>query len=165
MSRRLYGLLSDVDTAHSVVEALRQAGLEDEAIHVVARPGQALGDLPEAGLLETSDLIPAAGRGAAAGALTGAIAGLGALIFPPAGLIIGGGVVAASTVAGAGFGAWMSSMIGISRDSEHVATFESALDNGQILLMVDVATDRFDDMADRIRRQYPSIELHDIAID
>lgn len=155
MSHRLYGLLPDVDTAHRAVATLREAGLDEAALHVVARPGQAMGDPPEAGLLETSDLASSAGRGAAAGAATGVLAGLAALVFPPAGLVIGGGMVAATTAAGAGFGPWASSMIGISRDSDQMTAFESALDAGQILLMADGPTARTDELSRLIEAQHP----------
>ncbi|MGH8806214.1 MAG: DUF1269 domain-containing protein, partial [Polaromonas sp.] len=48
------------------------------------------------------------------------------------------GVVAVLGVLGALFGAWSSSMIGISVPSHRLKRFEAAIEQGQILLMVDV---------------------------
>ena len=111
--RRLYFLLPDVPTARKVVDELLLAHIEWKHIHLLAREGTPLEALPEATLSQKSDVVPALQRGIGAGAATGLLAGLVAMAFPPAGLTIAGGVVAATTLAGAGFGALMSTMVGV----------------------------------------------------
>ena len=136
MSVRVYVLLDDGAIAERVVEALRAQGVADEALHAVARHDPEH-ELPEAGLWEATDIGPAAGRGAVAGGVAGAVAGLAALAFPPLGIVIGGGAVAASGLAGAGLGAWVASMIGVSESSAEVEGYDAAIRNGAVLLMID----------------------------
>lgn len=59
--------------------------------------------MTEAALAQRSDLIPALARGVAAGDVTGVLAGLVAMAFPPTGLTIAGGLVVLMTLASAGF--------------------------------------------------------------
>ena len=77
--RRLYFLLPDLDVTHKVVDELLLARIEERHIHVIAKEGVALEDLPEASLLQKSDFVPAVERGLALGGATGALAGLAAL--------------------------------------------------------------------------------------
>jgi hypothetical protein len=70
---------------------------------------------------DISDLVPALQRGTAAGGAAGLLAGVAAVTFPPAGLTLGGGALLGLTAFGAGFGAWMSSMVGIGLPSRSAA--------------------------------------------
>ena len=159
MSRRLYFLVPDIDTAHTVVDQLKQNEVAEDDMSVVARDSVQTSDLPQADVTETSDLVGSAERGAAAGGVTGVVAGLAAVAFPPAGLAIGGGLVAATGLAGAGFGAWASSMIGIRHDNSQIETYEKALENGQVLFMVDVAAERVNEIERIIQQAAPSAKI------
>ena len=159
MSRRLYFLVPNIDTAHAVVDKLKQNDVSEDDMSVVARDSVQTSDLPQADVSETSDLVGSAERGAAAGGVTGVVAGLAAMAFPPAGLAIGGGLVAATGVVGAGFGAWASSMIGIRHDNEQIEAYEKALDDGQVLIMVDVAAERVDEIERIIQQAAPSAKI------
>ncbi|GAB3670763.1 DUF1269 domain-containing protein [Salinisphaera aquimarina] len=159
MQRRLYFLLPDIETTHKVVEKLLLARISEDQMYVVARHSADTSGLPEAGITETSHLAGAAERGAAAGAVTGVVAGLTALVFPPAGIAIGGGVVAATGLAGAGFGAWMSSMIGIRHDNPQLESYQEAIDNGQVLMMVDLPADRVEEIENTVRDNYPGADI------
>lgn len=108
--RRVYFLLPDVKSAKAIVDELLLKRVEWRHIHVLASPTIPLEDLPEAHLAQSSDLLPALARGTAAGGVTGMLAGLAAMAFPPAGLTIAGGAVVAMALAGAGVGAWTSTM-------------------------------------------------------
>jgi hypothetical protein len=110
--RRIYFLVPSVTSAKAIVDALLLARVEERHIHIVAREGTELEDLPEAGVAQRSDLIPAIEKGVAAGGISGLLAGALAVTFPPAGLVLGGGAVLGLTLFGAGFGAWMSGMVG-----------------------------------------------------
>ncbi|MES1941292.1 hypothetical protein T5B8_13690 [Salinisphaera sp. T5B8] len=159
MSRRLYFLVPNIDTAHAVVDKLKQNDVSEDDMSVVARDSVQTSGLPQADVSQTSDLVGSAERGAAAGGVTGVVAGLAAMAFPPAGLAIGGGLVAATGVVGAGFGAWASSMIGIRHDNEQIETYEKALDDGQVLIMVDVAAERVDEIERVIQQAAPSAKI------
>lgn len=157
--KRLYFLLPDLDSARSVVEDLLLKRVEERNIHLVARSDMPLEDLPEASLLQKTDLIPSIERGVAIGGATGAIAGLIAVAIPPAGLILGGGAVLALAVTGAGFGAWASSMFGISIPNTQIKHFEDAIERGEILMMIDVPKQRQDEFSDMIRRHHPEAQI------
>lgn len=157
--KRLYFLLPDVETTRRVVHDLLLNHVEERYIHLVAREGTPLEDLPKAGVTQKSDLIPSAEKGMTAGGATGAIAGLVAATIPATGLIVGGGAVLAMTLAGAGFGAWASSMMGISTGSTRLKKFEEAVEAGEILMLVDVLKGRVEEVQELIRSHHPEVDI------
>lgn len=157
--KRLYFLLPNVETTRRVVHDLLLNHVEERYIHVVAREGTPLQELPEAGLAQKSDLIPSAEKGSVAGGATGALAGLVAATVPATGLIVGGGAVLAMALAGAGFGAWFSSMMGISTDSSRLKKFQEAVEAGEILMLVDVLTGRVDEVQELIRSHHKEVDI------
>lgn len=157
--RRIYFLVPDIRSAKSIVNELLLARIEERRIHVLAQAGTPLEDLPEARLAQSSDLVPALERGAAAGGLSGLLAGVLAVTFPPAGLVLGGGALLGITLLGAGFGAWMSSMVGIGLPSSRLERFETAIARGELLLMIDVPRDRVGEIEAIIKRHHPEAEL------
>jgi len=160
--RRIYFLLPSVASAKTIVDELLLARVEERHIHIVAREGTPLENLPEAGVAQRSDLIPALEKGVAAGGLSGLLAGALAVTFPPAGLVLGGGALLGLTAFGAGFGAWMASMVGIGLPSGRLQKFESAIEAGQLLMMVDVARDRVEEIEALVRRHHPEAELEGV---
>lgn len=157
--RRLYFLLPDVEVARQVVRELLLNHVEERHIHLLAKRGTPLEDLPQSSVAERTDLLPAIERGAAVGGATGALAGLVAVAVPPAGLVLGGGAVLGMALAGAGFGAWASSLMGISTPNSQIAKFEEAIARGDILMMVDVPKRQVEAVEDLIRNHYPEVEI------
>ena len=157
--RRLYFLLPSLSITHQVVDELLLKRIDDHHIHVVAREGTPLGDLPEASLLQKSDFIPALERGLAVGGITGMLAGLVAVTFPPAGLILGGGAILGISLAGAGVGAWVSGMIGVDVPNTQTERFQKAIERGEILVMVDVPKERVEAIEDLVHRHHPQAEI------
>lgn len=161
MATRLYFLVPDVEHARSIVQELLLAHVEERHIHIVAREGTPLEDLPPAGLLQSSDILKAAERGVAAGGAAGLLAGLVAVAFPPAGLVIGGGAVLASTLAGAGIGAWAATLIGASLPNTELERYEQAVAEGQILMLIDVPKERVEEISGLVRRHHPEATIAD----
>lgn len=159
MRRRLYFLLPDAGIAHKIVNELLLVRIEASHMHVVAREGTPLGDLPEANILQKTDLIEATERGVAVGGATGALAGLLAVSFPPAGVILGGGMIAAAMLAGAGFGAWVSGMIGVNLPNRELKIYEEAVHTGSVLMMVDVPKDRVHEVEHLIQEHHPEVQI------
>jgi hypothetical protein len=157
--RRLYFLVPDVQTARKIVDELLLARIEERHMHLVAKEGTPMEDLPEATFLQKTDFVPALEKGLALGGATGAIAGLVAMFFPPAGLIFGGGAVLATALAGAGVGAWVSSMVGAAIPNSRVKEFEQAIEQGQVLMMVDVRKDRVEEVEEMIKQHHPEAEV------
>lgn len=158
--KRLYFLVPNVENARKIVDELLLARVEERHIHVVAKEGTPMEDLPEAGLMDKGDFIPALERGIAIGGATGALAGLVAVTFPPAGIVLGGGAILATALAGAGIGGWASSMIGVDAPSSRIEEFEQAVEQGKILMMVDIPKDKVDAISDLVKKHHPKVEIH-----
>ena len=157
--RRLYFLVPNLDSASRIVDELLLARVPESHIHIVAREGTALQDLPEASLLQKSDLIPAVQRGLAFGGVAGLIGGVLAVTFPPAGLVLGGGAILGTALAGAGIGAFASSLVGIGIPNSRLREFEQAIADGHILLLVDIATSKVEPIEGLIRSHHAEIEI------
>ena len=155
--RRLYFLLPDLEVTHKVIDELLLTHIEESHLHVLAAEGDELGDLPEATLLQKSDFIPAMERGVALGGATGLLGGLVALAMP--GFVIAGGAVLAMGLVGAGMGVWMGGMIGVDVDNSQVKQFKSAIEEGKVLVMVDVPKDRVEDVETLVKKHHPDAEF------
>ncbi|KVV41438.1 hypothetical protein WT27_11860 [Burkholderia territorii] len=159
--RRLYFLAPDTQTAKAIVDDLLRARIIWRHIHVLADHSVTLDELPEASLLQSSDVVHALERGVALGGATGALIGLVALVYPPAELVIAGGAVVALTMVGAGFGAWTAGMIGIAEPNARLQRFRDAIKEGQILIMADVPALREHEIEQMIARHFPNANLED----
>lgn len=157
--RRLYFLLPDVQRARTVVKELLLARIEERYIHVLARDGIALGDLPEATLLQKSDAVHATGLGLVVGGATGAAAGILVMLFPPTGFAMGLSVVLAMALLGGVMGIWVSGMIGSSTPNTHLETFQDDIERGKILMIVDVPSDKAEEISRMIQNQHPEADM------
>ena len=159
--KRLYFLIPDIDTASAIVDELLLARIEERRIHIAAKDHHPLqqANLPDTNLLQDSDFIPAVEKGLAVGGGTGILAGLVAMSFPPAGLIVGSGAVLGLGLLGAGFGAWISGMIGVNVENSQLEEFQQAIEQGQLLLMVDVPKARVDEINDLLKKHHPQIDI------
>ncbi len=159
--RRLYFLVPTVESASQIVDELLLARVEERHIHIAAKDHHALvqAHLPEATLLQESDFVPALERGLAVGGATGLLAGIVAVTLPPAGLILGGGAILGISLAGAGVGAWISGMIGVSVPNSQLAQFEDAVEAGELLMIIDVPKPRVDEITDLVKKHHPEAEI------
>ena len=159
--RRLYFLIPTIESAKTIVDELLLARVDQRHIHIAAADHHALieANLPEANLLQESDFVPAVERGLAIGGATGILAGVAAVALPGIGLALGGGAILGIGLAGAGLGAWVSSMIGISAPSSRLTEFEKAIQQGSLLMMVDVPKTRVDEITDLIKKHHPEAEI------
>ncbi len=155
--RRLYFLVPDVDTTRQIVDELLLARIEERHIHLIGPEGVTLTGLPEATLLQKSDFIPAAERGVALGGATGMLAGLVAVALP--GVVVGGGILLALTLVGAGMGAWLGGMIGMDVRNSQLKAFEAAIKKGEILMLVDVPKTRVREIEDLVKQHHPEAEI------
>lgn len=157
--RRIYFLVPDISITKRIVDDLLMAKIEDRYIHVIAKRGTPLEELPEANLLQKSDFIPAVQQGLALGGTTGMLAGLVAIILPPASTVIAGGILLATTLVGASVGAWLSGMVGMSVGNRRIKEFEDAIEAGHFLVLVDVSSDRVDEIEERVKQHLPEVEI------
>ncbi len=158
--KRLCFLSPNPSHAHRVVDDLRQAGIAEKHIYVIARSEVAglsspiVADLPDEGP-EGDDFLPGYERGLAFGGTAGLLAGVLIVTFPPAGLVLGGGAILLIELAGAGLGGLLAGIAGAAFHNSRLGKFEKALDEGQILIMVDVPADDVSRIESIIRRQDP----------
>ena len=157
--RRLYFLLPTVDSAKTIVDELLLARIEERHIHIAAADHHALteANLPEASLLQESDFVPAVERGLAVGGATGILAGIAAVTT--GGLALAGGAILGIGLAGAGVGAWISGMIGISAPSTRLKEFEDAIEKGSLLMMADVPKGRVDEITQLVKKHHPEADI------
>jgi hypothetical protein len=158
--RRLVFLAPDVDIAEKIVDEITERGISRNDIHIVAKHGVPMGDLPDAQIPEqTSDFVPAIEKGLAVGGVTGLLAGLVALAFPPYGIILGGGAILATTVAGAGIGAVMSSIVGSDVPDSHLKRYQDGIDAGNILMMIDVPHGDVNEIEELVKQHHQEVEI------
>ncbi len=154
--RRIYFLAPNISITKYIVDEMLLARIEERHIHIIAKQGTPLEDLPEASLLQKSDFIPAVEQGVAIGGTTGILAGLVAIALPAtAPVVAGGGVLLGSTLAGAGMGAWLGGMIGMNVGNRRIKEFEDAIESGELLVLVDVPKDRVDEIEARVIQHLP----------
>jgi hypothetical protein len=159
--RRLYFLIPTIDSAKDIVDELLLARIEQRHIHIASADHHALleANLPEASLLQESDFVPAVERGLAIGGATGILAGVAAVALPGVGLALGGGAVLGIGLAGAGVGAWASGMIGISAPSSRLSDFETAINQGSLLMMVDVPKKQVEEVTEMVKKHHPEAHI------
>ncbi|AXK40639.1 DUF1269 domain-containing protein [Crenobacter cavernae] len=158
--KRIYYLIPDLPSAQRMMNDLLLARIEERHIHFLAREGADLSSLHRANLLQESDIVHGAEMGLAVGGATGLFAGLVAAFFMLSGSgLPWGGVVLATCLLGALFGAWTASMIGSSAPNSRLKPFRAAIERGQILLMVDVRYDQVEDIEQLLRKIHPEAHL------
>ncbi|CAG1017500.1 hypothetical protein BURC_02153 [Burkholderiaceae bacterium] len=163
MRRRIYWLLPDLESARRTMDDLLLARIAEQHMHFVAREEADLTGLHPANVLQTSDVIRAAQMGLVVGGIAGTLLGvLAAIFFPIVGDEPQWGMVAVIAVLGGAFGAWSSSMIGVSTPSHRLKRFEPAIEKGEILLMVDVPRSRVEEIEARLQALHPEAHLEGI---
>ena len=155
--KRIYFLVPDIKTTHIIVDELRSEGIEDRHMHVLAKRDTPMEDMPEASVFEKTDFIPALERGAALGASTGLLAGLVALRF--AGFAIAGGPVLGLLFFGATIGTIASGLAGLQIGNSRVKQYEEAIEEGGLLVMVDISKERIDEISKGIVEHHPTAEF------
>jgi hypothetical protein len=98
-------------------------------------------------------------RGLAVGGITGVLAGIAAVTFPPAGLVLGGGAILGTSLAGAGIGAWISGMIGMDVPNSQIEKFEAAIEKGEVLMMIDIPKTRVEEIEALIQQHHPDADM------
>lgn len=129
----------DLETARTVMQAARAAGIGQEGISLIARSDIELEAAPEQHKEAGSDFYPAAVRGVIGGGATGLLAGLVAVAIPPVGITLAG--VAGLAIAGALTGGWASAMVGASVPDPVRRKFEGEIEAGRILVVLDADKD------------------------
>ena len=153
---KVYFLLPDEHTASEVVADLKAEGVNEDAIGILARDSAPSHATPVPDASETSDFKPAVAQGVVVGGGTGLLAGL-AMAVVPGGFAVGGAALAGMALAGGAFGAWVSGMVGISVPNREIAEFESAIEKGAFLMMVEAADDERETIKQVVLGRHPKV--------
>ena len=157
MKRRIYFVLPDINNARIVHNELLLARVEERNMHVLARDDISLAGLPEASILEKSDLIHGLQLGFIVGGFTGITL---AMIAYFSSMIVPGWETISMTgiIGGCAFvGAWTSSMVAISIQNTHLKEFMKDVNSGKILYMVDVPVNRIDEISNLVCLKHPEV--------
>ncbi|MCG6976819.1 MAG: hypothetical protein LJE56_10540 [Acidiferrobacterales bacterium] len=163
MRDRLYFLLPDVKHAQSTMRHLLLARIEERHVHVLAKDGTDIKDLPPATLGQKSDFYHAMALGIIVGGITGIAGGMTVYLFPPEGMNITLSVVALFAMLGSIFGVWTSGLIGTDVPNTQLARFHRPIEKGKILMMVDVPRDKVGEIRSIMKKQHP--EASDNGVD
>jgi len=162
MRRRLYFLLPNNKSAQVVHTELLLAKIEERHMHVMARSPGDLKELPEAGLLQKTDVMRGLQLGSILGALTGMILSYIAIQLE---LIVPGletWSVTSLTLGGAFIGAFASTMVALNIANTRLAQFQPDIEKGSILFMVDVPFRRIDEITALVRGHHPEADMRGI---
>ena len=155
MRLRMYVTLPDVSSARTLANDLLLARVEDKHMHFLARRGTDLGELHEASYLQKTDTVHGAFVGFVIGGLMGVLVGLLLVNYPPHGVSLQLVAVLIAAIVGAGLGMWVASMVGMQVPNSRLKGFEGELQEGKILLMLDVPSGRYDELRSVIARTHP----------
>jgi hypothetical protein len=151
----MYVTVPDLASAKQLANDLLLARIEDRHMHFLARRGTDLGELHEASYLQKTDAIHGAFTGLVIGGVVGVLVGLMLVYFPPGGASIQLVAVLIAAVVGAALGVWIASMMGLQVPNTQLKGFEQELQDGKILLMLDVPSGRYDEVRQIIARTHP----------
>jgi hypothetical protein len=155
MRRRLYFILPDIESARAMLDEMLLARIEVKHIHFLAKRGTLPEDLPEANMLQKTDIVHGAQLGMVIGAGAGTAGGLLVVLFPPAGVSLQWVTVLVTALLGALFGAWVSSMAASSVPNSRLEPFHKDIEQGKVLMMVDVPMRRVQEISERVARRHP----------
>ncbi len=155
MRLRMYVTLPDVGSARKLADDLLLARVEDKHMHFLARRGTDLGELHEASYLQKTDTVHGAFVGFVIGGLMGVLVGLLLVNFPPQGISLQLGAVLIAAIVGAALGTWLASMVGLQVPNTRLKGFEKEMEEGKVLLMLDVPAGRYDELRTVIARTHP----------
>lgn len=145
MKRKLFFLLPDIKTAHSMMDQMLLSRVEERNVRFLAKPDVSLEGLPEANVIEKTDSLHGIGVGAMIGGVCGVLGGLLIVAFPWIVSIPTGGeqtfhvlAILAIGLIGAGFGAWWSGMVSTAIPNSSLDPYKERISRGDILMIVNV---------------------------
>jgi uncharacterized membrane protein YeaQ/YmgE (transglycosylase-associated protein family) len=158
MKLRMYVTLPDVPSARRLANDLLLARIEDRNMHFLARRGTDLGELHEASYLQKSDTVHGAFVGFVIGGLMGIVVGTLLVKFPPGGMPMQLVAVLVAAIVGAVLGTWVSSMVGLQVPNSRLKGFDQEIQDGKILLILDVPATRYEEVRAIIARTHPEAD-------
>jgi hypothetical protein len=161
MHKRLFFVLPDLHSARAVEKELLLARIGPKSIHFLAKRGTDLSDLPEATMFQKTDFVQGIRRGLFFGGVTGTA--VGTILYMNPDLIghsLNMGAIFLFAAVGAVIGGWASGMIGTSTPNSTLKEFDGTIEEGHILMILDISSNQVDQVRDIITSHHPEAEDH-----
>jgi len=163
MRRRMYYVMPDLASARRIMDDLLLARIEERHIHFLAKPGTPMNGLHECNVLQKTDLVHGAQLGLVIGALLGCAGGGLLVTYPLTESHWQIATVIGTTLLGALLGSWVSSMVGSAIPNSRLQQFDALIDQGHVLLMIDVLEHKVEPVKALLGEQHP--EAQDRGLD
>jgi hypothetical protein len=154
--KRLYYLTRDIDSVDAISDRLHKAGISDWNFHVLSKNKSELHKhhLHSTNPWHELDIVRGGERGVLMGLMVGflVLATLAFVFNIALHWMIAVSILALITL----FGTWVGGMIGLSTENYKIRKFHDKIDQGYMLLMVDVARDQAEAFA-FIINQYATV--------
>lgn len=159
--RRIYLMVPDKELAKAMVAELAQEmHIPQRRIHAISNLSTSLEDLPEASLLQKSEMKYGIEMGASFGGVAGLWGALLAILFPPGAIEFQPEfVLIAGTGIGMAFGILVSVMIAKGMPNHELQIFNDAILKGQVLLIVDIPKKIVDETVRLLYRHHPRADI------
>ena len=166
LTARLYLVVPNMDKTTEILKKLWEQKTMAEGIHIVVKDFDHVGSkqLLESGIFKTSDVVGALLRGSIAGGLLGMAVGLVLMKFPPQEFSFGIGSTLALSLFGILFGAWASSLIGVSILNPTVEKIKNAAETGSLIMLIDLPKTKEDEVTNFIKSYYPETTLCEVDL-
>ncbi|ANF98802.1 hypothetical protein AR543_13260 [Paenibacillus bovis] len=142
-TRKIVGVFSNENEASTAIQQLKDAGFSTDDISVVSKNRKDVKHISEeTGTKAPEGLATGAATGGVVGGVAGLLAGLGLAAIPVFGPIMAAGPIAvtlAGAAAGAGAGGLVGGLIGLGIPEDEAREYETNVNEGNILVMVDSA--------------------------
>jgi len=142
-TRKIVGVFSNESEASNAIQQLKDAGFSTDDISVVSKNRKDVKHISEeTGTKAPEGLATGAATGGVVGGVAGLLAGLGLAAIPVFGPIMAAGPIAvtlAGAAAGAGAGGLVGGLIGLGIPEDEAREYETNVNEGNILVMVDSA--------------------------
>lgn len=158
MRRRLYFLLPTIPNARAVLDELLLARIEIGHMRFMATDTLPP-DMPDVSFLQRTDLVHGAQLGVVIGAIVGLGAGIFLTLFPMDGITLRTAAILLVTLGGALFGGWASGMNAAAVPNTRLRQFAQRIEQGQVLLIVDVPLRRVEEIERMIAGRHPEISF------
>lgn len=159
MRRRLYFLLPDVPSGRKLVDELLVARVDINHMHFMAKDDSLQDGMPAVNFLHKTDLVHGAQLGVVIGAIVGIGAGIFLTMFPVEGMTLRTAAILLVGLGGAIFGGWASGMNAAAVPNTRLKKFAAAIEQGQVLLILDVPTARVEEIEEMIAKRHPEISF------
>ncbi|MBD3671126.1 MAG: DUF1269 domain-containing protein [Gammaproteobacteria bacterium] len=162
MKRRLYFLTPDNQTARQAHDRLLLSRIPEKDMHVIAREDVDTTDLPQANLLQKTDLVHAMQLGGTIGGLLGAVMAAVASLMGWVAIGLEGMTILSTAIAGVFIGTVSASMIGINIPNTRHARFQNEIHQGKILFIVDIPVEEVDRISEMVSSTVPNSDIQGI---